>query len=96
MIPTHEAAAWITLVAIFVGQFLHALLRTSAVRATGLGRERLTVTLNLAANLVRLLVLTGGIDAVMSRSWIGVAVFLAGQGIGDFISMRVGAKEPAT
>lgn len=81
------------LTAIFAGQFLHALLRTSAVRATGLGREHLTVALNLAANLVRLLVLTGGIDAVMSRSWIGVAVFLAGQGVGDYLSMRLNRKQ---
>lgn len=81
------------LIAIFVGQFLHALLRTSAVRATGLGCGRLTVTLNLAANLLRLLVLTGGVDAVMSRSWMGVVVFLAGQGAGDYLSMRLGGKQ---
>jgi len=78
----------VILLAIFIGQFAHALLRTSAVRATGAGRQKLTVLLNLAANLVRVMVLTGGIDAVMSRSWIGVAVFLAGQGLGDYLSMR--------
>ena len=86
----------ITLILIFVGQFAHALLRTSAVRATGMGRQNLTVVLNLAANLVRLLVLTGGIDAVMSRSWVGVAVFLAGQGAGDYLSMRLGRGQVAT
>lgn len=86
----------ITLILIFLGQFAHALLRTSAVRATGIGRQNLTVILNLAANLVRLMVLTGGIDSVMRGSWVGVLVFLAGQGLGDYLSMRLGRGQVAT
>lgn len=82
----------LSLILIFIGQFAHALLRTSAVRVTAEGRQKLTVSLNLAANLVRLLVLTGSIDSVMRGSWVGVAVFLCGQAAGDFLSMRVGAK----
>jgi broad specificity polyphosphatase/5'/3'-nucleotidase SurE len=77
---------------IFVGQFAHAVLRTSAVQAIASGRPWVVVALNAAANLVRLLVLSGGVVAVMDGNWLNVAAVVVGQAAGDFVSMRLGSK----
>lgn len=77
---------------IFAGQFAHALLRTAAVRAIAQDRTVAVMALNAAANLVRLLVLSGGVVAVMGSNWIDVAAVVVGQAAGDWLSMRLGAR----
>jgi hypothetical protein len=77
---------------IFAGQFAHAVLRTAAVRAIAHDRTFAVIVLNAAANLVRLLVLSGGVMAVMSSDWMRVAAVVIGQAAGDWISMRYGGK----
>lgn len=75
---------------IFAGQFAHAVLRTSAVQAIAHNRPMAVIGLNAAANLVRLLVLSGGVMAVMGSDWAGVAAVVVGQAAGDWISMMYG------
>lgn len=77
---------------IFVGQFAHAVLRTAAVQAIAKDRPWAVIALNAAANLVRLLVLAGGVVAVTSNDWASVAAVVVGQAAGDWISMRYGGK----
>lgn len=77
---------------IFAGQFAHALLRTAAVRAIAHDRTVAVMALNAVANLVRLLVLSGGVMAVMGSDWFNVAAVVTGQAAGDWMSMRLGAR----
>lgn len=79
-----------TLSMVFAGQFLHALLRTAAVQAIAKQRTVVVIALNAGANLVRLLVLSGGVIAVMDGNWVTVAAIVAGQGAGDWLSMHLG------
>lgn len=81
-----------TIALIFVGQFLHAVLRTAAVQAIAKDRQWAVIALNAAANLVRLLVLSGGVVAVMGSDWVAVAAVVIGQAAGDWVSMRYGGK----
>lgn len=78
---------------IFAGQFAHALLRTAAVRAIAQDRTIAVMALNAAANLVRLMVLSGGVVAVIGSNWLDVAAVVVGQAAGDWLSMRMGARE---
>ncbi len=77
---------------IALGQFFFALLRTAAVRAIAADRRGLTVALNAGASLLRLLVLTGGVTAVLQADWRAIAVFVIAQAAGDYVSMRFGGK----
>jgi len=85
-----------TTLLIFLGQFAHAVLRTAAVQAIAHDRAWAVMGLNAAANLVRLLVLSGGVMAVMGSDWINVAAVVIGQAAGDWISMRYGSKALAS
>jgi len=81
-----------TIFLIFLGQFAHAVLRTSAVQAIAADKQWATILLNAAANLVRLLVLSGGVVGVMDGDWFVVAAVVIGQAAGDWVSMRFGGK----
>lgn len=81
-----------TTLLIFLGQFAHAVLRTAAVQAIAHDRAWAVMGLNAAANLVRLLVLSGGVMAVMGSDWGAVAAVVVGQAAGDWLSMRFGIK----
>jgi broad specificity polyphosphatase/5'/3'-nucleotidase SurE len=85
-----------TALLIFAGQFTHAVLRTSAVQAIAKGRPWMVMGLNAAANLVRLLVLSGGVAAVMDGNWLNVAAVVVGQAAGDWVSMRLGSMAVAS
>jgi len=77
-----------TTLLIFLGQFAHAMLRTAAVQAIARDRTFAVVGLNAAANLVRLLVLSGGVIAVIESDWLTVVAVVIGQAAGDWLSMR--------
>lgn len=80
---------------ILCGQFLHAILRTSGVRAIASGNLWKVVGLNVASNLVRYLVLTGGVAAAIQNDWRGVMAIVIGQAAGDLIAMRKGGFSDA-
>lgn len=80
------------LILIFVGQFVFAVLRTAAVRAIAADRRAAAISLNAGASLMRLLVLTGGVSAVLESDWRAVVVFVAAQAAGDYVSLRYGGK----
>ena len=84
----------LTTLLILAGQFTHALLRTAAVQAIARQQTGRVIALNAAANLVRLLVLSGGVMAVIGSDWINVAAVVIGQAAGDWLSMRLGGKAP--
>ena len=77
---------------ILVGQFAHALLRTASVQAIARQRTAAVIALNAAANLVRLLVLSGGVAAVLASDWLAIAAVVVGQAAGDWLSMSLGGK----
>lgn len=79
--------------AILAGQFFHALLRTSAVKSIAQGSAYKTIVLNMAANLTRLLVLSGGIGSVMASDYVGVVACVVGQALGDYVALRGGEKK---
>lgn len=81
--------------AILAGQFFHALLRTSAVKSIAQGSAYKTIVLNMAANLTRLLVLSGGIGSVMSSDYVGVCACVLGQALGDYVALRGDEKKPS-
>jgi hypothetical protein len=81
-----------TTLLILLGQFAHSVLRTAAVQAIAQDNAWAVMALNAGANLVRLLVLSGGVMAVVGSDWITVAAVVAGQAAGDWVSMRFGKK----
>lgn len=81
---------------IFFGQLLHSILRTAAIQAISADKKFLVIMLNMAANIVRVLVLSGGIASAFQSDWIGVALMAIGQSIGDYLSMTFGPKSNKT
>lgn len=82
----------INTVLILLGQFAHAVLRTAAVQAIAKDRAWTVMGLNAMANLVRLLVLSGGVMAVMDGNLVNVLAVVVGQAAGDWVSMKFGSK----
>lgn len=73
---------------IMLGQLAHALLRTSAISLIAERKIYKLIIVNALANLVRLIVLSNGVMAVIDGNLINIAAVVIGQGIGDFIAMR--------
>lgn len=83
-----------TTLLIFIGQFLFSLTRTASVSMIAAKRAKLAVLLNMVSSLVRLLVLTGGVMAVMSHDWFSVVVFVIAGVAGDSLSMFLTKGKP--
>lgn len=81
-----------TILLIFAGQFLFSLTRTAAVSMIAAERAVLAVLLNMLSSLIRLLVLTGGIIAVMGRDWLAVVFFVVAGAAGDALSLHLTRK----
>lgn len=73
---------------IMTGQLAHALLRTSAISLIAERKTYKVIIVNALANLVRLIVLSNGVMAVIDSNFINIGAVVVGQGMGDFIAMR--------
>ena len=58
-----------TFFTLLFGQLIHAVLRTAVVSAIANDKKLATMLLNMVANLVRLVVLAGGVVAVNEQNW---------------------------